>query len=115
MFYTFNQNNSGGSFIMNDNVAHFVIIEAESADAANTKAEDIGIYFDGCEKGWDCDCCGDRWSHAWKDEGEAEPLIYGRPVAEYECTWTPKDKAYAYVYYANGEKVPYFGKEKTNG
>ena len=85
--------------------------EAGSADEANTKAEDVGIYFDD-EYAMDCPCCGTRWDRAWREDGEAEPLIYGQPVAEYECMWTPKGKAYAYVYYANGEKVPYLGKEK---
>ena len=28
---------------------------------ANTKACDIGIYFDGVANGADCECCGDRW------------------------------------------------------
>jgi hypothetical protein len=47
-FYEFDQNNSGGSFVVNDKVCHRVIID---------KAETLGIHFDG----WgDCSCCGNR-------------------------------------------------------
>ena len=33
-FFTFNQNNSGGYFIINDDVAHYLIIEAQNAEEA---------------------------------------------------------------------------------
>lgn len=105
MFYSFNQNNSGGSFVIDDDVAHYVIIEADSADAANERAESIGIYFDGCETGYDCPCCGDRWYSAWsEDEGQETPSIYGKPLAEHEDWFTPKGEPYAHVYYADGRK-----------
>lgn len=68
-FYEYTQNNSGGSFIINDNVDTVVTIQARSEDEANHRAEQIGIYFDGCESGRDCDCCGDRWVR-WPDEVE---------------------------------------------
>jgi hypothetical protein len=60
-WFKFDQNNSGGVFIRDDRVAHTVWIQARSADEANAKAESIGIYFDGCDTGDDCPCCGDRW------------------------------------------------------
>jgi hypothetical protein len=63
-WYLFSQNNSGGGFIVNDDVAEEVLIQAESPENANEKAEEIGIYFDGIEKDIDCECCGDRWSEA---------------------------------------------------
>lgn len=50
MFYTYRQNNSGGSFKITKKIKHFVIIEADSAKEANKKAEHIGIYFDGVKK-----------------------------------------------------------------
>lgn len=59
MFYTFAQNNSGGSFVI---------------------AESIGIYFDGVECDLDCECCGDRWSR-YCDEND-EPLINGQAISE---------------------------------
>ena len=60
MFYTFKQNNSGGSFVIDDKVDVYVVIEANSSTHANERAVDIGIYFDGCYRGRDCSCCGDR-------------------------------------------------------
>ena len=105
MFYCFSQNNSGGGFDIDDNVAHFVIIEADSAFAANDRAESIGIYFDGCETGNDCPCCGDRWTDKWSDDsGDEAPVIYGTPVAEHKNMWVDQGKPYAYVYYADGRK-----------
>lgn len=63
-WYLFSQNNSGGAFIVNDDVAEEVLIQATSPEKANEKAEEIGIYFEGIEKEIDCECCGDRWSSA---------------------------------------------------
>lgn len=60
-FYTFDQSNPGGYFINDDKIAEYIIIQAESADEANNKAEEIGIYFNGIRKGLDCSCCNDRW------------------------------------------------------
>jgi hypothetical protein len=104
MFYEYYQNNSGGSFIMNDDVAHFVFIEADSAKEADARAEEIGIYFDD-NFDVDCECCGTRWSYAYG--GEETPMIYDKPVEEYVDMWTPEGKAYAYVYYKDGTKRSY--------
>lgn len=75
-FYEFTQNNSGGSFHVNDDLTVRVMIEADTAEEANSKAEDLGMYWDGCEKGHDCKCCGDRWYPAWGD-GMEFPYRYG--------------------------------------
>ena len=77
-WFEYRQNNSGGSFVSNDEVSHFVFIQAESTDAANKKAEEVGIYFDGCDKGWDCDCCGDRWYPSHGHEDSFVTYQYGR-------------------------------------
>lgn len=61
MFYELNQNNSGGSFIVNDELCHVLVIEADNEQDAISKAEDLGCYWDGVSKGMDCPCCGDRW------------------------------------------------------
>lgn len=83
MFYTFSQNNSGGFFKRDDSVREYVIIEADSAEQANERAEAVGIYFNGCATGSDCTCCGDRWSEQWDDEDGTEmPSIYGTSVYE---------------------------------
>lgn len=84
MFYEYNQNNSGGSFFSDDlrGISHIVIIEADSPNQADAKAEDIGLYFNGCDSGMDCDCCGDRWSSqgGWTDNGSQVPEHYGREI-----------------------------------
>lgn len=93
-FYTFRQNNSGGYMKRDENLDSYVIIEAISPGVANMIAESIGIYFNGCNSGIDCNCCGDRWDEAW-DDSDAEPMIWGTPVDAYGNTdWI--------VHYANG-------------
>ncbi len=88
-FYTFHQNNSGGVFHVDDKVSCIVIIEAATAEQANETAKSVAeIYFDGCEMGWDCDCCGDRWSPVYECDGTPEPSVYGKPLSEYSNAWT---------------------------
>lgn len=106
MFFHFNQNNSGGSFDIDEDVAHNVIIEARDAHEANQKAESIGIYFNGVDDGRDCECCGDRWYSAW-GEGNAEPLIYGEPPEKHTDIFTLPGEPLCHVYYLDGRKVTY--------
>lgn len=61
MFYELTQNNSGGYFKVDDKLCNMLIIEADSEKEALNKAEDLGCYWDGVDKGIDCPCCGDRW------------------------------------------------------
>ena len=68
-FYEISQNNSGGSFVTNDKLCHRLFIEAESSDEASSIAEDLGCYWDGCDTGSDCPCCGDRWYRPWSSDG----------------------------------------------
>lgn len=86
MFWEFSQNNSGGSFDYNEEagITHFVVIEAENLDDVTSRAERIGLYWDGCADGRDCPCCGDRWCKPWRDEGTAEPTVYGTHPREYD-------------------------------
>ena len=60
-FYEFDQNNTGGSFTVDENLCQRLYIEADTAEEANKKAKKLGVYFNGCEDGMDCECCGDRW------------------------------------------------------
>jgi hypothetical protein len=60
-FYSFRQNNSGGFFKELENGMFHLIVEANSAQEANEIAQEQGVYFNGCEDGLDCECCGDRW------------------------------------------------------
>lgn len=100
-FYTFYQNNSGGYFVRNDNVCEIVIIEAENAEQANEIASNIGIYFNGTIFGFDCSCCGDRWTPVEDFEGKNEPSVYGESVYEYEGSIFKKE---AIIYYLDGKK-----------
>ena len=75
-FYEFTENNSVGRFDVDDKLCHRVIIEANSLDSACDIAERLGIYFDGCATGSDCDCCGDRWYRPWSDDGFKLPYTY---------------------------------------
>lgn len=78
-FFTFHQNNSGGSFFGPE----YVIIEADSADEANEIAMDHDVYFDGVHHGNDCPCCGDRWYPVDDDDATDKPEIYGKDPAEH--------------------------------
>lgn len=86
MFFTFNQNNSGGFWIG----SKYVIIEADNAVEANeiaTTAEGSPIYFHGVSLGRDCSCCGDRWYPAFEnDKGDPVPSIWGEPIENTENT-----------------------------
>lgn len=100
-FFSFDQNNSGGSFDIRpeDGIGEYVIVEALDVNHANQRAEQIGIYFDGCDNGMDCNCCGDRWSRAWDDEGDPEPMIYGTPVDKAERSMF---RDTAFIHYLEG-------------
>lgn len=79
-WFAFRQNNSGGSFDHEpeEGIGTTVFVEATDAAHAKDRAERIGLYFDGCAKGMDCSCCGDRWSE-WldDDDGTESPEQYG--------------------------------------
>jgi hypothetical protein len=49
-WYLYRQNNSGGSFTVDDKVTIEVWIEAQDNSSADSKAESIGIYFKEEEK-----------------------------------------------------------------
>lgn len=123
LFYKFDQNNSGGAFDIDDKVCHRVIIEADTIDEAIDKAEELGIYFNGVDKGIDCECCGDRWyvpmddvmSGIWEfnprttiEEMFGDIETYAQYLAD-EYGWTIPD---ARIYYKNGEVIEIFAKEE---
>lgn len=98
-FYKFKQNNSGGGFDLDDKVTIAVWIEADTPSQANSKAEEIGIYFNGCDDGTDCECCGDRWYEVSERDAEDEPT-----TSKYDDFWVRNGVAHTYIYYANGKK-----------
>lgn len=73
MFFKFRQNNSGGEF--DTTMPYIMYVEVPTARVADAIAEDHGVYFNGCETGVDCECCGDRWSSAWEGEVTANPEV----------------------------------------
>lgn len=84
--YIYTQNNSGGvfdypewtgpegrggvfSFFGEQKKPVDVWVMAESSIEADALAQEYaGVYFDGCQKGFDCECCGDRWYRGFEDE-----------------------------------------------
>jgi hypothetical protein len=100
MFITFNQNNSGGYFIQNEDVDEFVIIEGNSLNEILEKASDV---FD--NYGEFCPCCGQRWYDYCKDENDMteDPLIYGESAFDFHDGYDRDSKAI--IYKLNGEKI----------
>lgn len=100
-FYTFYQNNSGGRFEHDSKrgIGLTVIIEATNIMHAICRAERIGLYFNGCEKDLDCQCCGDRWSKY--ANCSKKPKINGIEARKF------KDLCYLgadhYIHYLNGK------------
>lgn len=102
-FFLFDQNNSGGHFDRDKDVCENVIIEAYSIEDANLRADNFGIYFDGCSQGMDCSCCGDRWSKLWdKEDGTEEPMISGDKVREHFSNGFYDEQVI--IHYLNGTK-----------
>ncbi len=99
MFYTFKQNNSGGWFDIDDNVAVNVIIEANSAEEANQLAQQHGIYFDGVAEGQDCPCCGDRWAEVRESDGKELPVL-----GAHAYRWTAVGAPVAHIIFLDGTK-----------
>jgi hypothetical protein len=113
-FFHFNQNNPGGRFDVDNKVAHHVIIEAIDANHANQRAESIGIYFDGCSKGMDCDCCGDRWYAQWHDEkGMDVPMIYEESPEGFRDFFTKPNEPVCHIYYLDGLQKTYLQPERS--
>lgn len=106
MFYTFEQNNSGGHFVLTDDLTHFVIVEAKSEEEACEKLIALGAYFDGCEAGMDCRCCGDRWYPSCTERDT--PMVKGQlpdqyGKGEWEMLWMEPGREIV-IHYENGKK-----------
>lgn len=105
MFYEFNQNNSGGSFVVTDTLCDTIIIEADNESEAVDKAEELGCYWDGVADGFDCPCCGDRWSKDWLKPMEVEKYtttgmsvgVYGNIYNDPAAQWHKQYGAYEIV------------------
>jgi hypothetical protein len=75
-WFRFRQNNSGGKFVVNENVCEEVFVQARNAEEAISKAETF------CSNSDSCPCCGDRWSFWVSDDDIGdEPTMYGEPLS----------------------------------
>lgn len=124
MFFEYAQSNSGGSYMYNHKagISEHVIVEADNAKDADRRAEDIGLYFNGCETGDDCECCGDRWYAQYTDEnGTAVPMVHGEKDASAGVVKAPtyyhthtNGEPFAYIHYLDKTIVPvYYQKSET--
>lgn len=122
MFYTFNQNNSGGSFQVDEfmGISNYVIVEATSVDHANEIAESIGLYFEGCYSGMDCPCCGDRWYPVASYDEDQVPSIYGNevrpgeamPNRQFSIKWV--DGPEGYIHYLDGRILAFWSEMEND-
>lgn len=76
-----------------------VFVEADTADEANMRAKLIGLYFNGCDDGIDCDCCGDRWYKA--DDGCRSEKLPSK-VSGY-MSWVKDPKKEGVAHYKSGK------------
>jgi hypothetical protein len=102
-FFNFRQNNTFGSWDINEDVNINVIVEADSPESANEIAVKHGVYFNGCNNGTDCQCCGDRWNDCYGDGYEVAE-IYGVPLVPTDVVERFED-ADSVVYYDDGPRV----------
>lgn len=105
-FFHFSQNNSGGSFDLNEEsgITHHVIIEAENSSKAN---QIMGELINDCWEGGDggyCSCCGERWHEQYSgDDGTDEPMVYNLKPEDHEDFFMEKGKSVC-IHYADGKK-----------
>lgn len=111
-FFEFTQNNSGGMFVVDEKICHRLFIEADNEEVATQKAKKLGVYFDGVDRGMDCECCGDRWYGCDEVEfphSSGEESIEG--VAQFYADrygWTTPD---ARIFYEDGSVKEVFIKQ----
>jgi len=107
-FYRFRQNNSGGRWVIDADrgISVEVWIEAGSPTEAILRAEEIGLYWDGVNKGFDCSCCGDRWwwsvSGVDYDARESAPPTVFEPTLDISSLYPDN---YGYIHFADGRIV----------
>lgn len=113
MFLTFTQNNSGGRYDVDHDagISIEVIVEGLSRGDIYDRAETIGLYFDGCDTGRDCSCCGDRWYFDRTTPLDDVPSIGGVDVSAgvyvSPHSWQrDSGRPYAYIHYRDGRVVP---------
>lgn len=104
MFYCYRQNNPDGKFVINDKVTVTVIIEADSDQDADSKAENLGISFDRLAEHYDYPT---RWDSAEGYAAFADPTPFVRASKYYDKVNVPVGEAFCYVYKSDGEQVKF--------
>jgi len=95
------QNNSGGHFVVDDDLTWRVVIESDDYEQAEIYALGIGVYYDGVDQGRDCSCCGDRWYEGSKLHYEDQTLVeYLQEYAD-DYGW---ENPSVIIHYADGTK-----------
>lgn len=100
-FYEIDQNNTGGSFDVDDKLCHRLFIEADSEDDAIRKAESLGCYWDGVSKGIDCPCCGDRWYPCANEINLQKYVEEGYYIGEYNIGGKVESEKLWFAKYGN--------------
>ena len=81
-----------------------VIVEANSKEEADNKAESIGLYWNGVDEGHDCKCCGNRWPNCYIDVNDT-PHVWDQDVSTSYTTnyiWM-KNKEEVFIHYLDGK------------
>lgn len=99
-FYVFDQNNSGGYFVIDENISSEIIIEAMDEQQAITRLNEI--IDQKPEYTNFCPCCGTRWYPEFSDVY----LRYWITDEQYEKFETERDGHEAMFYPLEGEHRP---------
>lgn len=110
-FYWFDQNNSGGYWVKDENFGENVLIEARSTGEANEILfHKLGALYHGS-----CECCGERWSHLWEEYDDYRTFptadaakAKAAPQPDAERSWSRKGDELV-IHYLDG-RVEWFNR-----
>lgn len=108
--YTFEQNNSGGRFHVDETVTRIMIIEAYDADHAVLIGKSLGIYLDGVSCEIDCPCCGDRWYYPSENKMDHDELCR---ITDEWCFDRDTEEPIVRIYRLDGTITEYFKEPKS--
>lgn len=105
-WFTVDQNNSGGYWHENEDVAHYVSVQAYNAEEAKSKLNKITSGYMGY-----CECCGPRWWFCFDDsDGHDVPSYYNQPLNELKTVWS---NTHVVLHFADGNRR--YGKFTKDG
>ncbi|CYV04216.1 hypothetical protein HO640_10350 [Streptococcus suis] len=118
-FYVFDQNNSGGYFVIDENVTSEIIIEAtEEAKALGRLEEILSQKPEYMEY---CSCCGERWypeysdvyTRYWVSDEQYEEFEEVRDG--HEAMFYPLDGEHRLIPWSRYSMYEYLPKKEVNG